>query len=397
MDAATQRQISLFTGLAQKLLHTSMLQIDRTLIPNEYPDRTLMPEIMCRVWDEVMFGGVLFDCSPGNACEIDTSYGVCFSAMQLHDADGFLLLGPYVPEDGSRFSVEQALSQSNASIEERNRFLQYYTELPVLNHEKIYSLLNALSIELYGASLPNYFTPLELSGDRPSPCPVFEEDSLWVQAEVIAARYANENTFFDRLAQGELSEDLFAAVPDLQRVPNRMRNAQNMMIILNTLLRKTIERVKVHPYYIDQISSKWAVRIENAETLSQIDQLKRDMVEDYVRVVRQHSLANYTHNVRAMLNYVQFHLSDPELSLSAIAKKLDVNASYLSQQFNREVGRSLPDYIATLRMEEAKRLLRSGHAPINQVAAAVGYADVNYFSRVFRKQTGVTPTEFRKG
>lgn len=66
-------------------------------------------------------------------------------------------------------------------------------------------------------------------------------------------------------------------------------------------------------------------------------------------------------NVRSMLTYVQFNLAEG-ISLEAIARQLGVNASYLSSQFNREVGKSLPEYVSEKRIAEAKRLLRGARA-----------------------------------
>ena len=62
-------------------------------------------------------------------------------------------------------------------------------------------------------------------------------------------------------------------------------------------------------------------------------------------------------NVRAMINLVNFNLSDPQLSLKMIADHLGVNNSHLSQQFNREVGCSLPEYVAEKRIELARQLV----------------------------------------
>ena len=96
-----------------------------------------------------------------------------------------------------------------------------------------------------------------------------------------------------------------------------------------------------------------------------------------------------------MLNYVQFNLAEG-ISLEAIARQLGVNASYLSSQFNREVGKSLPEYVSEKRIAEAKRLLRGRtQLPIGQIAAAVGFSDVNYFTKVFKKKAGQTPSAYR--
>jgi two-component system response regulator YesN len=395
MDAAFSRQFVCFAALSHSLLRVSLLHLDRRLVPSEYPDRTLLPLLAGRLWDEVLFGGVLFTCPQGQPCEVDTSLGVCFTALMLPEKDGFALLGPYVPEAGSRFVPEQLFARENTPPAEREHFLRYFRELPVLGHDRLHAMLDALMFELYGTALSDRFQPLELSHESPSPCPVFEEDSVSVQAEVIAARYAAENAFLDRVARGELPTEGSMPMPELHRVANPVRNSKNLLIVLNTLLRKTLERAKVPPYYIDRISAKWAVAIENADTLAQLQTMQREIAADYVRMVRQHTLAGYSSPVRAMLQYVQFHLADPALNLQALAQELGRNATYLSRQFNRETGQSLPEYIAGQRIGEARRLLRGGSAPVSQIALAVGFTDINYFSRVFRRVAGCSPTEYR--
>ena len=73
-----------------------------------------------------------------------------------------------------------------------------------------------------------------------------------------------------------------------------------------------------------------------------------------------------------------------------------MNASYLSSQFNREVGKSLPEYVSEKRIAEAKRLLRTRHAKIYEICTAVGYPNSQYFSQVFYKKVGMYPAEYRK-
>lgn len=396
MDVRIETQIEYFTRLVQKLLHTSLLHLDRTLRPNEYPERTLIPELAGRVWDEVMFGGILFQCGEDRVCEIDTWLGFSFSALQLRGRDGFVVLGPYVPGQGRPMDPVRDMEQREIPPMEREAVLQFRDGLPILSHDQIHAVLGLLVFELYGEGLVNYFARMEIAAGDAPPCPVFSEDVLWVQAEVLAARYAKENELLDRVLRGEPIPKNVWNIVELNRLPDPVRNSKNLLIILNSLLRKNLERAKIHPFYIDRISSKWAVRIEAMQSLSMADEMIQEMMESYSQLVRRHSQRNYTRNVRAAINYLQFHLSESELSLSRIAKELGVNASYLSQQFNRETGKRLTEYLAELRVEEAKRLLRSFDTmTVGSVAAAVGYNDVNYFSRIFRKYTGRTPTEFR--
>lgn len=392
MDAATRKQVQCFSLLALRLLNVTLLRLNQNLIPDEYPDYTLVPHPAARHWDDVMFGGILFNCETGCVCEISHPTGIRFAALHLRGADGFMLLGPYLPETAAIPRLTDAVRMTDP--EDLNQYLQ---GLPVLTHEKIYGLLDTLMFELYDSHVSGRFMPLELSDEHPSPCPVFEEDALWVRAERIAARYEGEQKLLGRVMRGEhFSRDLIYPV-NISRIPNKLRNGKNLLIVFNTLLRKAIEGCHIHPFYIDQISAKWAVRIENIETQNQAEQIRYEILEDYSRLVRRRSLADYTRNVRAMINYVQFHLADIHLSLQAIAEKMGANASYLSQQFNRETGKSFPEYVTEMRMAEAKSVLRSNKKMnIGQVAAAVGYADANYFTRVFRRTVGMTPSAWQR-
>ena len=113
--------------------------------------------------------------------------------------------------------------------------------------------------------------------------------------------------------------------------------------------------------------------------------------------VRRRALKNYSPNIRSAINCIHFNLDNPRLSLAFLAETVGINATYLSHQFNREVGSSVPSYIAGLRVEQAKELLVSRRGlSIGQIAAAVGIPDVNYFTKIFKKSAGCTPSAFRR-
>jgi AraC-like DNA-binding protein len=79
-----------------------------------------------------------------------------------------------------------------------------------------------------------------------------------------------------------------------------------------------------------------------------------------------------------------------------LARHARVSLSYVFRIFKRSTGFTPVHYRNFLRIEEAKRLLRSGAPSLEELARQVGFDDVRYFSRVFRKETGLSPGEFRK-
>lgn len=84
-----------------------------------------------------------------------------------------------------------------------------------------------------------------------------------------------------------------------------------------------------------------------------------------------------------------------DLSLNDLAAKYYINLSYLSQLFKTETGENFIDYLTKVRIEKAKELLKSTELKTYKISELVGYSNSRYFSDVFQKNVGVTPTTFR--
>lgn len=85
-----------------------------------------------------------------------------------------------------------------------------------------------------------------------------------------------------------------------------------------------------------------------------------------------------------------------DLSLDEVSRQLDLSSYYFSKLFKEETGSNFLEYVTNLRMEKAKELLLSENHSMKEICSAVGYSDPNYFSRIFKKNIGVTPTEYRE-
>ncbi len=85
-----------------------------------------------------------------------------------------------------------------------------------------------------------------------------------------------------------------------------------------------------------------------------------------------------------------------DISLEALSREANVSSYYLSRLFREETGETFMEYLTNLRLCKAKKLLESTEQSVKELCQAVGYADPNYFSRIFKKNTGLTPTEYRE-
>lgn len=84
-----------------------------------------------------------------------------------------------------------------------------------------------------------------------------------------------------------------------------------------------------------------------------------------------------------------------DISLESVAELISLSPPYFSRLFRSQVGKTFIDYLTDLRIGRACQLLREGRLSIKEISSAIGYADPNYFGRIFKRIIGQTPSEYR--
>ena len=99
--------------------------------------------------------------------------------------------------------------------------------------------------------------------------------------------------------------------------------------------------------------------------------------------------------VATVTDYIHRHLHE-QISISRLAEQVYLNEQYLARLFKKSVGLSILEYVTRERLKLARELLLSTGYPINRVADSVGYDNYSYFTRLFKRETGMTPQEYRQ-
>lgn len=215
----------------------------------------------------------------------------------------------------------------------------------------------------------------------------------------IEERYQIEEQLLDSVSRGDYGEArqiylLFREHKIAPRTRDILRNEQNMMIILNTLCRKILQyKNHIHPMYLDWISARIAVQINEAETARELEELPKSILRKYCLLAKSYTLKGYTPVVMQTINYITFHFAE-DISLAHIAAKCNVSKQYLSSIFKKETGLSVTDYLHDIRIKRALFLLNSTDYPMEIVAARCGYHNVNYFIRIFKRLRHQTPKQY---
>ncbi|SFM17658.1 Helix-turn-helix domain-containing protein [Paenibacillus sp. 1_12] len=138
--------------------------------------------------------------------------------------------------------------------------------------------------------------------------------------------------------------------------------------------------------------------LDHFETLKELDLRFYDVLNraaEDMRRIRE----GKTHYqlIGEMKAYIETHFADTDLSLSSLSDRFELHPNYLSRLFKEEFGEKFIDYLTTIRIERAKKLLLETSLSIQDVAAQVGYSLPVSFIRVFKKHVGSTPGDYRKG
>ncbi|MDD9266078.1 AraC family transcriptional regulator [Paenibacillus sp. GCM10023248] len=132
------------------------------------------------------------------------------------------------------------------------------------------------------------------------------------------------------------------------------------------------------------------------ETIEQIEAVVFEMFDDIKRRLDDKRSMKQDDLIRKINDMIEQHCGNPNLCLNWIADELDMSPIYLSRVYKQNTMNAVVDVINTMRMERAKDLLKHSDLPIADIAERIGYTNSSYFYRMFKKNFGVTPTDYRK-
>ena len=112
--------------------------------------------------------------------------------------------------------------------------------------------------------------------------------------------------------------------------------------------------------------------------------------------LRENATVNkYDDVVREVMDYIEDNFADEDLSLNLVASHVNFSPNHLSMIFSQQTGNTFIKYLTDFRMNKAKEMLRCTGKRSSVVSMEVGYKDPHYFSYLFKKTQGMTPTQYR--
>ncbi|MCS7458568.1 helix-turn-helix domain-containing protein [Paenibacillus doosanensis] len=203
-----------------------------------------------------------------------------------------------------------------------------------------------------------------------------------------------------RMSQGRWRSDLQTLFREMYRSVLSREDVVTLLRSLTFHLDRAVSAMGAHlqERWKKDAYPKLLGLLDSFETLEEIEDgypavLERFALQmDELREAKHPQFA--IHEVKA---YLEQHVMNPNLSLDFLSEKFGMNGKYLSKAFKEAYGVKFVDFMIDLRMQHAKRLLTETDRTVQEIAENVGYSSAISFIRTFKKMTGMSPGDYRKG
>lgn len=138
------------------------------------------------------------------------------------------------------------------------------------------------------------------------------------------------------------------------------------------------------------------VLAESGKNMESAIAYAKKMISQAIEIRDQNSGNKNRSILRTAVDFIDSHYMDEEISLNTVANVANVSSNHFSALFSQNMGQTFIEYLTTLRMNKAKELLRCTGMRSSEIAGEIGYKDAHYFSYLFKKTQGMTPSDYRK-
>ncbi len=370
------------------------------------------------------------DCAPyAFSDDLGISIGCVFSQTGGR-TDRILLLGPAFTNDRSLKRLQEDLELHNLSVSSRKYMFEQFQDYPIipLNIFDQYILMCHNSIrderlEFREILRKNFY--------HTSKTPSASEQSLATQAFSQALEdYKGDNASIRTLQETayKLNEDLSRDHAGVSSFEQQLVNAveQGNMGLLDLIkeggkfsngikiqLESDMQRCKYGSISLLTLCSRAAIRgglsasvayslmdtytlaIDNCATMNDIRYINDAIFADYItRVHDTRQNTDLSAPIRACIDYINLHIRD-KINIKDLSIFTGYSDYYLSHKFKEEMGISINQYVQKQKLEAAKMLLTTEHMSVTQVAEALHFCSQSYFSNLFQKEYGITPSQCR--
>lgn len=317
---------------------------------------------------------------------------------------GTLVAGPSLPFPMASDAADTVIKELNVPQKLKPDLLRYYEKLPVVEYEQLIRISLLLYFIIYGKKLDSAAV-VENNPSLLKLCDKMENEIHTALSKNRESALYHHTPLYEKYMLQYIKEGDREKLLDHLSKPsggesgvlsrNPLRNRKNLFICSATVGARAAIEGGLNPELAFTISDLYIQRAEELNEIGAITSLYLKMICDFTERVRSLKSRNYSKAIHRCRNYIFKHLYG-DITLSRLAEVAGLNANYLSELFRKETGMTVSDYIRRERVEEAKKLLSLTGDSILDICTSLNFADQSYFTKVFKKYTGVTPRQYRE-
>lgn len=328
-------------------------------------------------------------------------YILCISKEQ----DEHLMVGPFVENPITDNLVYPIINNLKLNLDYATKLKLYYQSVPSIDTSSVFEILLTINEYITKNQLPPSVNTIDLSimPKQDSSYDLFVENmnrtSMYKKLEY---RYAGEDKLLSYITNGDviLAQSQLENSPlrssEIIRTKDTVRNMKNLLLSTNTLFRKAAHVGGVHPIYIDELSNKWAMKIEQALSLEALNNMPLQMISSYCLLTKEHSLSQYSPIIKQALTFIDLNLSS-NLTVKKVALEVNLSPDYLTRLFKKELGVTVITYINQKRIYRSLKLLKTTNLSIEEIGDLIGLSNTSYFYTLFKREIGISPKQYRNG
>lgn len=326
-------------------------------------------------------------------------YVMCISKKE----DKHLVMGPFVENPINDNLFYAIINNLRLNLDYTTKLKSYYQGVPSIDTSSLFEILSIINQYVTQKELHPHINTIDLSV-------LPKEDSIYdllvedinrnTLYKKLEDRYKVEDKLLSYIEKGDiiLAQKEFEKFPvnylEIVRVNDSVRNTKNLLLSTNTLFRKAAYHGGVHPIYLDELSGKWATKIEQEIYFESLNNMFLQMIQSYCLLTKEHSLSGYSHVVKNALTFINLNISS-NLSVKKVAKEVALSPDYLTRLFKKEVGVNIITYINKKRVYTSLKLLKNTNLSIEDIGDLIGLNNTSYFYTLFKKEIGVSPKKYR--
>lgn len=328
---------------------------------------------------------------------------ITISVYQKNIFEGTVLIGPSVSYPIAEANINGFINDTQAFFY-RKQVFQYYREIPNLQQEKLIDI-SLVAFHMFNGILLSSDNVLDKNEELTQPLKMEEKINLSISKN-LQARTLHHDPIFEKkilaiIKEGRV-EDLkgvFALMAEQEggvlSKSSYIRSLKNLIIgTIAIVTRSAIEGGL--PYELAfTLSDIFIQRLEELNKVDEIISLAQEVLYTFAERVLQVKNERYSQTVTACKNYIFNHLYE-EINHDDLATTIGLTPNYVSTLFKKEVGITISEYIQQVKINEAKKLIEYSNTPISEICSLLNFTDQSYFTKVFKKHTGITPKQYRE-